>query len=228
MVIMLGLDESLDKLLIKAYTDKEFKYFQKHFEVDFNPETYSKSYEVMSYSKKGIGQSGYELDFERMKPQVLRFEFIIDGSGALDKFQIGLFRKKLNVEDRINDFLDTVYKYEGELHRPKWLQLIWGSEIFKCVIEKVDIEYTLFNPDGSPLRAIIKASFIENISDTYRAARDKTSSPDLTHQRVVYKGDNLVSLTYRIYETFAPLVQVARANDLDRTGMKLLFPPLTT
>lgn len=213
----------LEKLRIEAFMDQEFREKKNEFVITFNPETFSKSYEVMSSPRKGRGKSGHKLDFAGMKPQALSFEFMIDGSGALGE--------KVAVDKEISRFIETVYKYEGEVHQPKWLKLSWGTELFKCVVQKVDINYAMFRPDGSPLRATIKATFLENISDKFRAARDKTSSPDLTHQRVIGEGENLVSMTYRIYESIQPLILVARTNDLDslrglEPGMKLLFPPI--
>ena len=221
----------LTRLRIEAYTDNEFTNRSGYFEVDLNPKSLSKFYRVNFLPRKRRDMPVHELKFSGMDPQVLRFNFLVDGSGALGNNTIGPFRGKIDVQKRINDFMNTVYKYEGQQHSSKWLILTWGPHIFKCQVKDVNVEYTMFRPDGSPLRAMIKAAFQENISNQRRAAEIKLRSPDLTHQRVINEGDNLVNMTQRIYETIVPVVTVARSNDLDslrnlRVGEKLFFPPL--
>jgi nucleoid-associated protein YgaU len=91
----------------------------------------------------------------------------------------------------------------------------------------------LFSPDGQPLRAKISASFNGFIEDTLRAAQEDSSSPDLTHLRIVQDGDTLPLMTYRIYGDSKYYYQVAEFNGLSNlkkleTGQKIYFPPLIT
>ncbi len=220
-----GLDivGQLIKLNIQAFLDKDFKQPAGTYSVMFNPESFTKTFEVEQKRRKGKGKSGHETEFFGMKPQQFSFDFIVDGTGAS-----GI---KVFVDSEIKKFIDTVYKYEGKIHRNKYLILNWGSEIFKCVVRKVDVNYTMFSPIGTPLRATIKAVFDENLSDNYRSLRDKTSSPDLTHRHVVKEGDRLPKLVYDIYGSLAPIVMVARHNNLTsirniKPETVILFPPL--
>ena len=94
-----------------------------------------------------------------------------------------------------------------------------------------EITYTLFRGDGYPLRAKVKATFAENVEDTLRVAEERRSSPDLTHQRLVARGDHLSLMTSRLYGDPKHYLQVAAANGLTnfrrlRVGQALLFPPL--
>jgi len=52
---------------------------------------------------------------------------------------------------------------------------------------------------GKPLRAIGKAKFHGSISEKLANAKNKPSSPDLTHVRMVKAGDTLPLMTERIY-----------------------------
>jgi hypothetical protein len=44
----------------------------------------------------------------------------------------------------------------------------------------MDIGYKLFDSQGRPLRAIVKASFIGSVEDKKRVAKENAQSPDLT------------------------------------------------
>ena len=88
----------------------------------------------------------------------------------------------------------------------------------------------MFRPDGSPLRAIINATFTEVLSQPAAQGEDKKSSPDLTHIRVVKEGDTLPSMANDIYGDFSYYLEVAKANNLQdfrnlMPGQKLYFPP---
>ena len=68
-------------------------------------------------------------------------------------------------------------------------------------------------------------------AEAQRAAREKKSSPDLTHERVVKEGDNLPLMTYRIYGDPKYYLEVARVNGLTNfrkltPGQKIVFPPI--
>ena len=94
----------------------------------------------------------------------------------------------------------------------------------------LDINHTLFNPNGSPLRAKLTATFLNYKAKEERLARDRQNSPDLTHVREVKAGDRLDLMTHKIYNSPNYLMQVARANDLTHIrqitpGDELFFPP---
>jgi len=112
-----------------------------------------------------------------------------------------------------------------------YLKISWGKLISKCVLKNAEISYSLFNSDGSPLRAKVKATFSENVEDTLRVAEERNNSPDLTHYRTVTQGDNLPLMSNRIYGDASYYIQVARFNNLSNfrkleVGQRLLFPPI--
>lgn len=216
----------LEKMLIEAYKDALYnEKDSSEFVAMFNPEQYSIRYEVESDDTSGSGTSGSAPTFQRLKPQDLSLDFILDGTGVSGE--------KVEVPDRVKNFLDVAYEYQGEQHRPRYLKIVWGTMIFKCVLKSANVNYTLFNPEGQPLRAKISASFNGFIEDTLRAAQEDSSSPDLTHMRVVNDGDTLPLMTYNIYGDSKYYFQVAEINGLTNlkkleTGQKIFFPPLIT
>ena len=125
----------------------------------------------------------------------------------------------------------TVLDFKGDTHRPHYLMLLWGTLIFKGVLTGMDIEYRLFGPDGTPLRAIAKCSFKGSIADTQRLLQDNLMSPDVTHQRTFKASDRLPLMTNDIYTDQQYYIDVAKTNKLDsfrsiKPGTVVEFLPL--
>lgn len=218
------LSGALKKLLIEAYTSSTYDEAPvDSFTVMFNPSTYSQKYEVEYQDAQGIGTSGSPQVYGKIKPREYSFEFLIDGTGVSSE--------KKDVQQEIDKFLSVTGKHDGEIHRPKYLKISWGSLLSKCVLKSADIIFTLFNPDGTPLRAKIAAVFSENIEDTLRAAAERNSSPDLTHYRITIDGDRLPLKAFKLYKDHKYYLQIARFNKLKnfrnlKTGDTLTFPPV--
>jgi nucleoid-associated protein YgaU len=217
----------LDKLKIEAYKDAEYTqkatYENGVFIVMFNPETYVQKYEVEYEPIQGQGTTGSPQKFGKIKPLEYSFEFLLDGTG--------IHSEKKNVAAELEKFLVLTTKNDGDIHRPYFLKLSWGNLVSYCVTTSVEITYTLFYPDGRPLRAKVAAVFTENIEDTLRVAEEGNNSPDLTHWRIVKDGDTLPLMTFRIYGDVKYYPEIARINGLSNfrslePGTKLKFPPL--
>jgi phage tail protein X len=174
-------------------------------------------------SAQGSGTTNSRMEFKKVKPGDLTLSFFIDGTGANGRMD--------DVRARIAQF-QLVTGYNGSIHRPNYLKVVWGTlQVKRCVLKSASIAYKLFRPDGVPLRAVISATFTDNSDDTTRVAMAEDTSADLTHVRVVKGGDTLPLLCYRIYGDPQQYLFVAAANGLDdfrrlRPGMTLHFPPL--
>ena len=216
----------LEKLLIEAYTDPEYTNRDgMSFTAMFNPEQFALKYEIESDESSGSGTSGSAPTFQRMKPQDLSLDFTIDGTGSTGEV--------VDVPEKIEEFLSVAYEYQGDQHRPRYLKIVWGTLIFKCVLKTANIQHSLFNHDGKTIRAKITASFTGFIEDNLRAAQEDSSSPDLTHIREVKDGDTLPLMTYKIYGDPKYYFHIAQVNKLKNikkleTGQQIYFPPLST
>ncbi len=224
----------LEKMLILAFADskkaedggpRDVKDKDK-FEALINPETYTQSYKL-KFSKEGQGQgtSGQQLKYEYTEPEEISFEFLFDNTGIIDN------KPKKSIAEDIEKFKQLLTGYKGDAHEPRHFKLVWGSFIFKGRVTELGITYKLFKPDGTPIRAIAKATFKSSIDEKKRAAKEDNTSPDLTHQRKVKAGDTLPLMCHRIYGDPKYYLDVARANGLHdfrslRPGSNLVFPPL--
>ncbi len=217
---------NLKKMRIEAYKKSDYSdNAPESFVVMFNPNTYTQKYEVEYEDRQGAGDSGSPQVYGKIKPQEYSFEFIFDGTGTASEV--------INVHDAVEEFLTVTGKFDGEEHRPKYLILHWGTLLSTCVLKSAEIAYTLFNPDGSPLRARVKADFSESIDDTLRVAEERKNSPDLTHVRVIKQGERLALLCQQMYGNPNYYLQVAAFNELNNfrnleIGQTLLFPPVKT
>ncbi len=214
----------LKKMRIEAFSKIDFASKVGEFSVMFNPSSYSQKYEVEYEDGMGKGTTGSARKFSRIKTNDdYAFDFIVDGTGASSE--------KKEVADVVKEFLKVAAEPLAETHRPPFIKLSWGSLVCECVLKTTDISYTLFKPNGYPLRAKIKAVFSKVIEDKKRTAKEGYSSPDLTHHRRVREGDTLPLMTHRIYGDPSYYLKVARFNGLKDfrnlvAGSFLSFPPL--
>jgi phage tail protein X len=131
----------------------------------------------------------------------------------------------------IDSFVALVATVNGVIHRPNYLKLSWAQLQFQCVLSKLNITYTLFKPNGTPIRAKVATSFLSFASEKQLAAEANKSSPDMTHLVTVVAGDTLPALCHRIYGSSTFYLKVAAVNGLVdfrrlQPGMQLVFPPL--
>jgi len=221
-----NINGELKKLTIIPYKDDKFKEkgAPKEFSVLTNPEKYSIGYKVEQNEEDAPGTTGTNSKFIVSKSPKLGIEILFDSTGIIDG-------DKKSVIDQIDNFKKVVFNYEGEIHRPHNLQIVWGSLLFEGALVDLNIEFTLFKPSGEPIRAIAKVEFKGAIEENLREALNKTSSPDLSHVRTVKAGDTLLIMTKRIYGDSKYYLEVAKVNNLInfRTltpGQEIFFPPI--
>jgi nucleoid-associated protein YgaU len=222
------IDETL-KMLIIGFNNPEFTIPSPvpPFKAHVNPTSYTQSVQVSYSGKQAPGTSGAASNYDHTAPKTLSFDFLLDRTGALGNIGTG----DIGVTPDIIHFKKLTLNYEGEIHRPRYLKLIWGTLIFDCQLKSLDIEHKMFSPQGLPLRAILKTKFVEFTENTKRNALENKSSPDLTHVRIVKEGDTLPLLTHRIYGDSKYYLEVARINGLTNfrrlePGTELMFPPI--
>ncbi len=224
----------LEKLKIKAY-EKGTRSGSPTatFEAMFNPSSFKQSYKT-TWAKKdqqGINSSGAKAQYSRSEPERLDIDLVLDGTGVDQMGVLTLLGSSKTVKDRVKEFLDAAYRYNGNIHEPNFLVVEWGSLKLSCRLESVDINYTNFDRDGTPLRAELKVGFISDEELDRLAKKEDKKSPDLTHSRIVREGDTLPLLTSKVYGSPQYYLDVARFNRLDNfrsltAGQQILFPPL--
>lgn len=215
---------TLEKVLIRAYEQPDCSGQPVgEFEAYVNPNEITLSYEMEYDSAQGSGTTGSRMNFKKIKPGDMSLTFFLDGTGASGR--------PADIQQKVEQF-QTVTGYNGNIHRPNYLKVAWGTlQVKRCVLKSASIAYKLFKPDGVPLRAVITANFTDNSDDQTRVAIAQDQSPDLTHMRRVKAGDTLPLLCHEIYGDPHFYLEVARFNGIGNfrnlvPGTKILFPPL--
>ena len=216
---------ALEKMLIKAFSDSKFKSSAGEFKLQFNPTSYSQVFRVPNQGKTVRLANGTTIDTPVIvEKQEFSLDFYLDSTGVVPGCE--------SVPKAIKELRNLCVDYHGSEHNSYFIELVWGAEIkFRCKCASLDIDYVLFKSSGEPIRAHIQAKFESFEDSEIRAKRHNTSSPDMTHRRIVKSGDNLPKMCDEIYGNSSYYLQVARANKLMNfrkltPGSELIFPRL--
>jgi hypothetical protein len=71
---------------------------------------------------------------------------------------------------------------------------------FRCILESIKQKFTLFSPEGVPLRATLTVTLREYRTLNDQLKRLGKSSPDRTHAHVLSQTDSLASVADRYYD----------------------------
>lgn len=218
-------ESTFEKLKIKAYTnnqDKSQTDRATEFEVLINPATVSMSAGLSYEEEEGSGKYPNN-KFSKYQTETIQFKIFLDATGVIKKKD-----EVIDIVGQIKAFREVAYDLKDDKHEPNIVLVTWGEAFAcDCRLQKLSINYKLFNNSGKPLRAELDVSFAIVENHTW----NKKSSPDLSHFRVVKAGDTLPLMCESIYGDASFITQVARLNGIVNIrklnpGQKILFPPL--
>ncbi|GAA4274025.1 glycoside hydrolase family 66 protein [Aquimarina gracilis] len=226
----------LQKLKIFSFDNEERTDGKNEFEVMFNPESVRRSFVNKFTNDASNPQNKSSTKFMYSGSSTVSMKLVFDGT-HVDQYGAEIAFRRLrgtqkNVTARIDDFLTNIAKIKGKIHEPRHLVLSWGETLkFNCRLTSLDINYTLFNRSGDPLRAELNVSFIGDNATKEQLAELDLQSPDLTHYRMVKAGDQLPLMCQEIYGSpfYYPLVASAnRLTDFRNLipGQEIYFPPI--
>jgi hypothetical protein len=210
------------------------------FSVQVNPESYKLSYKALFDDRQAPGTSAADLRFNSILPNDMTFEFLFDNSGVLTQPSLlpAVFNpfssgSNTDVTGQLNTFMSAVIDYNGPTHQPYYVKLIWGTLLFMGRLTHLDVNYTLFGSDGTPIRAIATATFRSSMTDSSQASANDAQSPDITHVRTFQASDTFPLLAGQIYGSEAHYMDAASFNRLNSfrkipRGTQLYFPPLSS
>jgi len=215
---------NLTKMKIVVYKDPDFSSQIGSYDVLVNPENYKVKNEQQYSSSNTTNGSSVQITKYKGGGQNL-FEIILffDGTGIISQEQ---------VDTQIQEVKDLVYQYNGDIHEPNYIRVYWGTQsLFQGRLKSWNVNYTMLDMDGTPLRAEVSIVLIQSISVKKKALEENKSSADLTHVRTVVDGDNLPLMCYRIYGDSSYYIKVARYNELVdfraiKPGDVIVFPPV--
>lgn len=216
----------LEKLKILAFKDNAYSKpaSPASWPVLVNPESYAMDYKIEYNTDTAQGNDGTTAKYTRHDPEEFSCDLWFDNTGILDE------KPRPDIYAEMDQFRKFLLDIEDETHEPRHFMIIWGKMIFKGRITGLQIQYKLFKPDGTPIRAMATVTFKGSFDDVLRLAKANLLSPDLTHKRILKAGDTLPNLCEEIYGSPQYVTQIARLNNLASyrhipVGTELYFPP---
>lgn len=216
----------MKNLTFTAYTDGKYGSEIGSYTALLDPNTFKFDKEIEYVEDKQLGAIGGDVRFVRYKAENLSFKFTIDCTGIVEGTE-----DKDQVYEEIQKIENLLYLYNTDGHRPSYVKVLYGTIIFNGQVKKMEVDYTLFDNNGVPLRASVSLTFTGYRSGEEERKKFSKQSPDMSRLVTVKEGETLPYLCHRMYGDSLLVREVARFNDLDSfrnipAGTQLLFPPL--
>lgn len=217
----------LEKMVMTGYEKSDYKGDYKEFEVQINPATLSWSKEIAYESDEVVGSGSKERKYKGHKEDKLSFKIVLDDTGVLSGSQ----KAKKSIAFMVNQLEKVLYTVNSESHEPRYVIIIWGVFCFEGRVTSLSYDYTLFSPDGQPLRVTISLSFSSHLNKDISNKKEDKKSPDLTRIITLKAGESIAEWCYKIYNDSSYCYDVAEYNRLNsfrdvKPGVSLIFPPL--
>jgi nucleoid-associated protein YgaU len=192
-------------------------------EVLFNPTEYrvSKSNQFAEVAIPGL--SAPMLQFGHGNAQTLTMQLFFD---TYDPVAAGNKDQDVRTHTRkVTNFLQINEK----LHAPPILQFSWGKFIFIGVLQQADVRFTLFLPNGVPVRATVDVTFKQFYDG--RKETGMLQSANYVKQYTVRPGDTLSGIAAELYHDAKLWRPIAEANNIDNPlslepGRVLMVPAI--
>jgi nucleoid-associated protein YgaU len=122
----------------------------------------------------------------------------------------------------------------NNLPRPPVLEFVWGSNVifqgYRCFLKTVQAKYTLFKPDGTPIRATCQIT-LEEVPEEPKGTNPTSGSRESRRSLVLDGADSLAGVAYREYGDAALWRGIAAFNEIDdplrvAAGTRILVPSL--
>jgi nucleoid-associated protein YgaU len=190
--------------------------FGPAMQVQFNPGEYTlaKGNQIAEVPIPGLDSP--ILQFVRGLTETLALELFFDTT------EEGTGVGATSVTTKTDPFYDLI-KIESKTHAPPVLWLTWGAtrfpggirDGFQCVVESVRQRYTLFDPTGVPLRAVVSLTLREYKSLAQQINELNLQSADHTKAHVFAEGETLSGVAYAEYGDPGQWRVIAEANGVD-------------
>lgn len=208
--------------------------------VQFNPAEFTLNKGVQVSEIPIPGLDAPLLQFVRGQSETLTVDLFFDTT------EDGMGTGATSVTTKTDQIYQLV-KIEPGTHAPPVCAFLWNQKFpggdtsaaignqrrsdFQCVIESIKQRFTLFSPEGVPLRAILTLTLREYKTLDQQLQQLNLNSPDRTQSHVVQRGDTLSGIAGRHYALPSEWRAIAHKNGIDdprrlAPGVFLRVPPL--
>lgn len=198
----------------------------------FNPQQYAISKTNEWRATPVVGAALPSLQFGGGLGRELALELLFDASDSSSK-------DVRSVTDQLFLMMEVTQPASGDTNsaRPPTVTFSWGSTVtFTAVCRNLAVSYTLFRPDGTPIRAFVALTLVQvqkadsrSGSGTAPPQNPATRASGRLTVHVVEDGDSLASIAYNTYGDPTRWRDIAEHNAVDdplrlRRGHALVVP----
>ena len=183
--------------------------------VMYNPEQFTLD-QGNSFAEVEIpGLNAPPIQYVRGKARTLSMELFFD-----------TYERGSDVRQYTDRLAGLLEKSPGK-HAPPVLLFVMGQFIFQCVLVDVGQRFTMFLPDGTPVRSMLNVRFQEYVELEVKVERGAFFAPPMLHN--VVQGQTMSEIAQRVYGDPTRWREIAKANKIDDPfsppmGRKLLVP----
>lgn len=159
---------------------------------------------------------------------------------TLNNLWFDTFESRQNVRQTHIDALEALGQrdHQGD-HAAPMVKFVWGNftnpvdtyNMPLFVLESLDVEYTMFLNDGTPVRASVSLTLREAQPPGEQQGLRGNQSPDHAKLVTIRRGETLQTIANDEYDDPGEWRRIADANNIDdpmniSPGTKLLIPPI--
>lgn len=172
----------------------------------FNPESYTISKTNVWTYKPTQGKDLPDAEFGGGMPMTYRMSLLLD---------VSLQGPDTSVKDLANKLMGAMH---GNGSAPKFVTFSWGSvKLPKAAPVSISINYSLFRPNGEPIRAMVDLELAQAEASTPPGQAQNPTTRGIAGLRShdVRDGDSLPSIAHAAYGDPTRWRAIAEANDID-------------
>ncbi|WP_036768146.1 hypothetical protein [Photorhabdus australis] len=170
------IERSLSKLTLTAFKDREGKILVGSLQVMYNPDAIQFNYQASYKKGESITNTHQSNHYMSSQPASLSLDLLFDASMPGNNTPI---EAQLTI-------LKTLCAVDAGTKAPHYLKIKWGKMrwenkgYFACRANGLNIHYTLFDRDATPLRATATLSVVADESLVIQATEQQLKSPPVT------------------------------------------------
>lgn len=202
----------------KAYLERKDKNDKITFL--FNPKEFSVEKNNQFAEVNIPGLSSPIIQFVRGGARTITMDLFFDTYEEKGKVDVRTYTDKITGWEAGEE--KGLMDIDSDLHAPPVCIFGWGSFTFQCIIERISKRFTMFLPDGMPVRATLNVTLKEYTDVGEQIRRIAAQSSDLTKRWTVTQGDSLWSIAATEYGDPGEWRLIAHGNGINNP--RLLNP----
>ena len=159
------------KLVIKSYKDNSYGSEIGEFVSTINPANLNISSGIKYNDSCLAWNTNWQLQYNSSIPRLLAFSLIFDNTGVFPNASI-------DVKTQISALEGLLCSCSKETREPSYVRVIWGMVDFKGRLSKMDVSYSMFKADGTPIKAQADIVVIEQKQAELTTTSQKENKSD--------------------------------------------------